>query len=271
MAFEMSDATAPIEGTDNTVPTAPKPPRAPFFAVQNNRALRMLGLVVVLASVLMSSISFLILSGTTNIEPSAEVWTIIWIVTGVLVLLVIALVVTEAMLLIQARVQNQAGAGLQIRMVTMFALRGGRAGGHRGRGGDHRAQPGPGPVVLRAHPRHGGKLAAGGALLHARARAGAARRYHLGGDRAGAGARHLRIGPRPLSAHPDRAGGDALAAVHLADFGRRRYADAGADQCAGRQPEAAAGHYPGRGRGGADGDRAGHHQSGGLGGQAARL
>ncbi|MET3897193.1 two-component system nitrogen regulation sensor histidine kinase NtrY [Devosia sp. UYZn731] len=122
MAFEMSDATAPIEGIGNTTPTTPKPPRAPFFAVQNNRALRMLGLVVVLASVAMSSISFLILSGTTNIEPSAEVWTIIWIVTGVLVLLMIALVVTEAMLLVQARAQNQAGAGLQIRMVTMFAL-----------------------------------------------------------------------------------------------------------------------------------------------------
>ncbi|MDB5588495.1 MAG: sensor histidine kinase [Devosia sp.] len=118
----MSDATAPIEGIGNTTPTTPKPPRAPFFAVQNNRALRMLGLVVVLASVAMSSISFLILSGTTNIEPSAEVWTIIWIVTGVLVLLMIALVVTEAMLLVQARAQNQAGAGLQIRMVTMFAL-----------------------------------------------------------------------------------------------------------------------------------------------------
>ncbi|MEO8685461.1 MAG: hypothetical protein ABI414_11550, partial [Devosia sp.] len=119
----MSEATAPI---DNVVPTtpsaAPKPPRTPFFAGKNNRVLRMLGLVVVLASVLMSSTSFLILSGTTNIEPSAEVWTIIWIVTGILVLLMIALVVTEAMLLFQARAQNQAGAGLQIRMVTMFAL-----------------------------------------------------------------------------------------------------------------------------------------------------
>ncbi|MCS6758667.1 MAG: PAS domain-containing sensor histidine kinase, partial [Candidatus Devosia euplotis] len=90
--------------------------------MRNNAPLRVLGFVVVVASVLMSSISFLILSGTTNIEPSTTVWTIIWIVTGVLVLLVIALVATEAMLLIQARLRNQAGAGLQIRMVTMFAL-----------------------------------------------------------------------------------------------------------------------------------------------------
>lgn len=90
--------------------------------MRSNRPLRVLGFIVVVASVLMSSFSFLILSGTTNIEPSTTVWTVIWIVTGVLVLLVIALVVTEAALLIQARIQRQAGAGMQIRMVTMFAL-----------------------------------------------------------------------------------------------------------------------------------------------------
>ena len=84
--------------------------------------MRVLGLVVVVAAVILSSISFLILSGTTNIEPSTTVWTVIWIVTGILVLLVIALVLTEATLLIRARVNKQAGAGMQIRMVTMFAL-----------------------------------------------------------------------------------------------------------------------------------------------------
>ncbi|MGV8830675.1 MAG: ATP-binding protein [Devosia sp.] len=99
-----------------------KPARAPFFSMRNNAPLRVLGFVIVIASVLMSSISFLILSGTTNIEPSTTMWTVIWIVTGVLVLLMIALVLTEAMLLVQARMRKQAGAGLQIRMVTMFAL-----------------------------------------------------------------------------------------------------------------------------------------------------
>ncbi|WDR03324.1 HAMP domain-containing protein [Devosia algicola] len=97
-------------------------PNRRFFGGHNNRGLRVLGFLVVLASILMSSLSFLILSGTTNIEPSPEVWTVIWVVTGILVLLVIALVVTEAALLIQARVQGLAGAGLQIRMVTMFAF-----------------------------------------------------------------------------------------------------------------------------------------------------
>lgn len=93
-----------------------------LFGRRDNRALRILGFGVVLASVLMSLLSFLILSGTTTISPSAEVWTIIWVVTGILVLLVIALVVTEAALLIQARAQNEVGARLRIRMVTMFAL-----------------------------------------------------------------------------------------------------------------------------------------------------
>lgn len=115
------DETATIDTTPPVAKAAPSG-RSPFAAARSNRSLRVLGLIVVVASVLMSSFSFMLLSGSTNIEPSATMWTVIWIVTGVLVLLVIALVVTEATLLIQARVQRQAGAGMQIRMVTMFAL-----------------------------------------------------------------------------------------------------------------------------------------------------
>ncbi|MET3925404.1 PAS domain-containing sensor histidine kinase [Devosia sp. 2618] len=119
----MTELTAANEETPRGMTgDAAKPAKSLFSAVHVNRPLRVLGFIVVFASVLMSSLSFLILSGTTNIEPSTTVWTVIWIVTGVLVLLVIALVVTEAVLLIQARVQRQAGSGMQIRMVTMFAL-----------------------------------------------------------------------------------------------------------------------------------------------------
>jgi len=64
-----------------------------MFSAEGNGPLRVLGFLVVFASVLLSSVSFLILSGTTNIEPSAEIWTVIWVVTGILVLLVLALVV----------------------------------------------------------------------------------------------------------------------------------------------------------------------------------
>jgi two-component system, NtrC family, nitrogen regulation sensor histidine kinase NtrY len=90
--------------------------------MRQNQALRVLGFVVVFASVLMSSASFLILSGITTIEPSPAIWTVIWVVTGLLVLLVIALVVTEAVLLFQARLRGVPGAGLQVRMVAMFAF-----------------------------------------------------------------------------------------------------------------------------------------------------
>lgn len=87
-----------------------------------NRLIRYLGFIVVLASVLVASASFLVLTGATNIEPAPEVWTAIWIVNGVLVLLVVALVLTEITLLAQARMRKQAGARLQARMVTMFAI-----------------------------------------------------------------------------------------------------------------------------------------------------
>ncbi len=94
----------------------------PRLGMEQNRALRILGFVVVSASVLFSLISFLMLSGTTGIEPSPVVWTAIWITTGLLVLLVIALVVTEAVLLFQARMRKVPGSGMQVRMVTMFAI-----------------------------------------------------------------------------------------------------------------------------------------------------
>ena len=103
-------------------PTAPASPRPAFLGGKSKQAIRLLGLVVVLASVLVSSGSFLIMTGATNISPSPEIWTIIWIANGLLVLLVIALVLTEAVLLLEARMQKQAGAGLQIRMVAMFAF-----------------------------------------------------------------------------------------------------------------------------------------------------
>jgi two-component system nitrogen regulation sensor histidine kinase NtrY len=116
----MSEAVSSNE--EVAPPTGKRDQRSLIFAARNNRALRIVGFIIVAASVLMSSLSFLILSGTTSIEPSAALWTAIWIVTGILVLLVIALVVTEAVLLVQARIKRLAGAGLQIRMVGMFAL-----------------------------------------------------------------------------------------------------------------------------------------------------
>jgi len=92
-----------------------------LFSTRGRKALRTVGLIVVMLAVLVASGSFLIMTGATNIEPTPEVWTMIWIANGLLVLMVVALVVTEAMLLIQSRFLGQAGSGLQLRMVAMFA------------------------------------------------------------------------------------------------------------------------------------------------------
>src|SRR5690606_37835889 len=63
----MSDVTTTSEGAQQgVVGEMAKPARSPFASARNNRSLRILGFIVVFASVLMSSLSFLILSGTTN-------------------------------------------------------------------------------------------------------------------------------------------------------------------------------------------------------------
>ena len=116
----MTDAT--ISETLPAVADEPPAVRPPLFGSRSKQVLRAIGLVIVLLSVLVSSGSFLVMTGATEIEPTPEVWTVMWIVNGVLVLSVIALVLTEATLLVQALVRGEAGAGLQVRMVTMFAM-----------------------------------------------------------------------------------------------------------------------------------------------------
>ncbi|MEQ1900461.1 MAG: PAS domain-containing sensor histidine kinase [Devosia sp.] len=113
---------APPAVAETSPVTSETPPAAALFSARGRQMLRLVGLIVVVLSVLVSSGSFLVMTGATGIEPTPQVWTIIWVVNGFLVLLVIALVVTEAMLLLQSRILNQAGSGLQVRMVTMFAI-----------------------------------------------------------------------------------------------------------------------------------------------------
>jgi two-component system nitrogen regulation sensor histidine kinase NtrY len=95
--------------------------RPVLFGDAGRKVIRTIGLIIVLLSVFVSSGSFLIMTGASDIEPTPEVWTAIWVVNGLLVLSVIALVLTEATLLIQSRMQGEPGAALQMRMVAMFA------------------------------------------------------------------------------------------------------------------------------------------------------
>nr|WP_255768931.1 PAS domain-containing sensor histidine kinase [Maritalea mediterranea] len=90
--------------------------------MRQNRALRIFGVVLVLASVVSAVTSFMILTGATSIEPEPSVWAIIWLINALLVVLVIALLITEGFMLIRARVSKQAGSGLHVRLVGMFAL-----------------------------------------------------------------------------------------------------------------------------------------------------
>ena len=89
--------------------------------VGSTALVRSLGIVIVLAATVFASGSFLVMTGATDIEPEPEVWTIIWIVNAVLILMVVALVLTEVILLIRALRRQMAGARLQVRMVAMFA------------------------------------------------------------------------------------------------------------------------------------------------------
>ena len=114
--------------TDTVLATEGLPPVAEpakrvksLFAARGRQALRVVGLTVVVLAVLVASASFLVMTGAAGVEPTPEIWTLIWIANAVLVLLVVALVVTEAALLIQSRVLKQAGSGLQLRMVAVFA------------------------------------------------------------------------------------------------------------------------------------------------------
>ncbi|MFT6659610.1 ATP-binding protein [Maritalea sp.] len=97
-------------------------PRIRQLFLRRNRFLRFLGVVLVIAAIVSATGSFLILTGSTPIEPDPSLWPFIWLVNGILILLVIALLLTEAYLLVQARLTKQAGSGLHIRLVSMFAV-----------------------------------------------------------------------------------------------------------------------------------------------------
>ncbi len=97
-------------------------PKIKQLSLRQNRALRVFGVLLVLASVVSAVASFLILTGATSIEPEPSVWAIIWLINAVLVILVVALLITEGFLLVRARISKQAGSGLHVRLVGMFAL-----------------------------------------------------------------------------------------------------------------------------------------------------
>jgi len=61
-----------------------KPPRTTTY-----RALRILGLFIIIIAVIVAVGSFWIMTGASTIEPTPQVWTGIWITNGVLVVMVV--------------------------------------------------------------------------------------------------------------------------------------------------------------------------------------
>ena len=97
-------------------------PKIRQLFLRRNRLLRFFGIALVVVATATATVSFLVLTGATPIEPDPSVWPFIWLANGVLIVLVIALLLTEAFLLVQARLSKQAGSGLHIRLVSMFAV-----------------------------------------------------------------------------------------------------------------------------------------------------
>jgi two-component system nitrogen regulation sensor histidine kinase NtrY len=66
----MSDTALAGERLPDAAGAAPTPQGRSLFSSQGRRALRAVGLVIVLLSVLVSSGSFMVMTGATGVEPS---------------------------------------------------------------------------------------------------------------------------------------------------------------------------------------------------------
>ena len=164
------------------------------------------------------------MSGSTSYEPTPDQWTIIWVLNGVLVLTVIALVVTEAVMLVQARWTRQAGSGLQLRMVAMFAFAAAvpaaivavvatvalNQGLDQWFSERNRVMVESSRQVARSYMAEHAEVLRDDVIWVAN------ELEQAQGD--------LRQRYADLPAHPDRARGDAVAALHLAGRRRRRHA-----------------------------------------------
>lgn len=129
------DADTASGGTSKVSPTkvdvsqnnqnAPVDPATKFAKTPisaTHRTIRLLGIFIIFSAVVVAIGSFWIMTGASSIEPTPEVWTAIWITNGVLVILVIALVMTEIVVMVQARMRHHSGARLRSRLVVLFAV-----------------------------------------------------------------------------------------------------------------------------------------------------
>ncbi len=80
------------------------------------------GLIVVILSIISGLATYFVLAGFTAIQPTSEVTIVIWIINGVLVTAMIAIIAWQLIGLWSARKRQAAGAGLHFRIVSLFSV-----------------------------------------------------------------------------------------------------------------------------------------------------
>jgi two-component system, NtrC family, nitrogen regulation sensor histidine kinase NtrY len=80
------------------------------------------GLVLVILSLISGLLTYLVLAGFTAIQPSRNVTVTVWLIDGVLVTAMIAIIAWQLIGLWSARKRQAAGAGLHVRIVSLFSL-----------------------------------------------------------------------------------------------------------------------------------------------------
>ena len=80
------------------------------------------GLIVVTLSIISGLLTYFVLAGFTAIQPTREVTVVVWLINGVLVTAMVAIIAWQLIALWGARKRQAAGAGLHVRIVSLFSL-----------------------------------------------------------------------------------------------------------------------------------------------------
>ncbi len=80
------------------------------------------GLVIVILSIISGLATYFVLTGLTPISPTHDVVITVWLINGVLIVAMIAIVAWQLLGLWRARRRQAAGAGLHVRIVSLFSV-----------------------------------------------------------------------------------------------------------------------------------------------------
>ncbi len=118
----MTADPAAITAAETPVQSAAAPPRSGTEGTPLARAIRGIGLVGVLLSLISASVTYFVLTGLTQIEPGPDVVYVAMLVNGGLVVILALIVAWEAGNLVVARRRGKAASRLHIRIVLLVSL-----------------------------------------------------------------------------------------------------------------------------------------------------